>query len=450
MKKALLLIGLGIITGGLTAQSADSAASYSFSVQQAIDFALANQGKVKNVVLDERIARKKVAELTGMGLPQIKSTFDTKDFLDIPTQVIPAAAFGGPAGQYRATQFGLQYQASGGIDVSQILFSGDYFLGVMAAKVYVELASLNIKRTKIETAVAISKAYYTVLINEDRVALLDANIQRIKTAMDGTEGLLHYGFAEQMDFDRLKVAHNNLISEKEKIERLLAVGQYLLKFQMGMDMGTSLKLTDKLDNVNLNITDSLSAESFDYENRIEYNLLGTQLKLASLDLKRNRLSYLPNAYAYGSFSKNAYRPEFNFLDKTGKWYPTSIIGGTVSLPIFTGFQRNAKTQQAKLAVQKIENNLHDVKQAIDLEMASSITTLKNASTSLSNHKQNIELASRVVGITKMKFDRGVGTNLDIVSAESALKEAQINYYNALFEAIIAKIEYDKATGKLHY
>lgn len=446
MKKALLLISLGAFTLSANAQSTDSA-SYSFSVKEAIEYALDHQSSVQNSKLNERIAKKKVNEITGMGLPQISATADVKNFIDIPTQVVPS--FTTP-GEFSALQFGLQHQAMAGIDVSQLIFSGDYFVGVQAAKVYKELAELDTKRTKIETATAVSKAYYTVLINEDRSTLLTSNIERIKTAMDGLEGLVHYGFAEQLEFDRLKVTHNNLISEQEKINRLLEVGRYLLKFQIGMEVNAKLSLTEKLDDVDLSITDSIIATPLEYENRVEYNMLSTQLRLAKLDLKRNRLASLPSAYAYGSYSQNAYRTAFNFFDKNESWYPTTLIGATITMPIFNGLRGHAKTQQAKLEIQKLDNSIDELKRGIDLEMASSVANLKNASQSLNHHKENIDLAARVVGITKMKFDRGVGTNLEIVTAESALKEAQTNYYNALFEAILAKIDYNKSIGQFNY
>lgn len=447
MKKIVITIGIGIAMLNSFAQKKDSS-SFSFSVQQAIDYAMQNENSIKNAMLDEAIAHKKVNEVMGMGFPQIGSSLDTKDFLEIPTSLIPAQFFGGPPGTFAPVKFGTQYQATAGIDASQLIFSGDYFLGLKASKVFVELSTKATTRTKIAASATVSKAYYTVLVNEERMKLMDANVVRVKKVMDDTKAFLDNGLVEKIDYDRLTVTYNNLLVEQEKIKRLLELGSYLLKFQMGMDVNAQLTLTDKLADVKFEAGTNVSAEKFDYSKRVEYGLFETQKTIAELELKRNRFSYLPNAFAYGSMSRNAQRDKFNFFDSGEKWYPTSLIGATIKMPIFTGLQRNYKNQQAKLALQKAENNIDFIKKSIDLELASSITNLQNASSSLENQKKNMIVAEDVVRVAKIKLDQGVGSNLELITAETALKEAQTNYYNALFDAMVAKIDFDKANGVL--
>ncbi len=449
MKKALLIIGFGVIATSSFAQAKDSA-SFSFSIQQAIDYALQNQHEIKNAMLDEEIARKKVNEIMGMGLPQINASFDLKDFLEIPTSLIPAEIFGGPPGSFAAVKFGTTYQASAGIDASQLIFSGDYFLGLKASKVYVELSTKAVQRSQIEIAATVSKAYYTVLINEERMKLMDVNIVRIKKAMDDTKVLLDNGFVEKIDLDRLTVTYNNLLIEQEKVQRLLKLGTYLLKYQMGMDINASLTLTDKLSDVKFDVSNNLSLEKFDYSKRVEYNLFQTQFKLAELDVKRTRFAYLPNAFAYGGISRAAQRNTFTVFNfgTDYKWYPTTLVGAKVTMPIFTGLQRNAKNQQAKLSLQKAENNIEFIKNSIDLELTSSVTILQNASVSLENQKKNIAIAEEVYRLSKLKYEQGVGSNIEMITAETALKESQTNYFNALFDALVAKIDFDKANGNL--
>jgi outer membrane protein TolC len=449
MKKVLLL--LSVLANTLVAQNNDSA-RYNFTLQQAVDYAIKNHYSVKNAILDETISKKKVNEITGLGLPSISGKLDAKNFIDIPTQVMPANAFNptAPADVFVANQMGIQYQASAGIEVSQLIFSGDYFLGLKASKVFVELSTLNIELSKIELAVLVSKAYYSVLINAERLQLLDANILTVKAAMDGTEGLFKHGFAEKIDWDRLKVSYNNLLVERVKIERLLEIGSYLLKFQMGMHVQEDLALIDKLEDFILDIAQLDSVSSFNYDKRAEYNILETQFKLSKLDLKRHRLAFLPQAFAYGSFSQNAYSPDLDFYKSTQKWYPTSVIGGTITIPIFSGFQQRAIIQQSKLALEKISNQKAFVKRSIDLELASAIASLKNASVALNSQKENIKISQEVSRISKIKFEQGVGSNLEVISANAALKESQINYYNALYDAILSKIDFDKANGNYKY
>lgn len=447
MKKLVIIIGFGLAAFNASAQAKDSSAT-SFTLQQAIDYAMQNQGSVKNALIDESISHQKVNEITGMGLPQINASFDFKDFLEIPTSFIPAEFFGGAPGTFIPVKFGTQYQSTAGLDASQLIFSGDYFLGLKASKVFVELSQRSTQRTKIEVAAAVSKAYYTVLVGEERMKLMEANIARLKKTLEDTKALFENGFVEKLDYDRLTVTYNNLLVEQEKVQRLLSIGTYMLKFQMGMDINTNLALTDKLADVKFDATSNISAQKFDYSKRVEYGLYETQFKLAKLDLKRQRFSYLPTAFAYGSLSASAQRNDFDVFDTKLPWYPIALIGAKFTMPIFTGMARNAKNQQAKLSLMKAENNMTSMKQAIDLELAATTINLQNMSSSLEIQKKNIAIAEDVVRVSKIKFEQGIGSNLEMVTAETTLKEAQTNYFSALYDAIVSKIDFDKANGTL--
>jgi len=444
MKKALLIIGFGIAMLNMFGQAKTN---YSFSLKQATDFALQNQHDVKNAILDEELAHKTVAEIRASGLPQINGSFDVKDFVEIPTSLIPAEFFGGPPGSFASVKFGTQYQSSAGLDASQLLFNAEYFSGLKGSKVFIELSTRSVTRTKVEAIATVSKAYYTVLVSNEKVKLLDANIVRLKKTMDDTKALMDNGFVEKIDFDRLTVAYNNLLVEKEKVDRLLTTGMYLLKYQMGMEINADLTLTDKLEDMKVDAVASAS-DKFDYSKRIEYGIMETSFKLAKLDLKRKKYAYLPYAFAYGSLSQNAYRSEFDIFNSTTPWYPTAVIGATIKVPIFSGFLRNVKVQQSKLNIQKAENNMEFIKKSIDLDVAASTTSLTNAAASLENQKKNIAIAEDVAKVAKKKYDAGVGSNLEVLNAETALKEAQTNYISALYDAVIAKIDFDKANGNL--
>ena len=142
MKKIVIILGIALFTMNSFAQTKDSA-SFSFSLQQSIKYALENQKDVKNAIIDEQIAQQKVNEIMGMGLPQISSSFDLRNFVELPTSLIPADFFGGPPGTFAAVKFGTKYNATAGIDASQLIFSGDYFLGVKASKTFVEISNAN-------------------------------------------------------------------------------------------------------------------------------------------------------------------------------------------------------------------------------------------------------------------------------------------------------------------
>lgn len=435
------------VQSGYSQTKADTG-KYAFSLAQAIDFAMKNQAQVQNASLDEQIASQKVKETVGIGLPQINASASAQDFLEIPTSVFPAKAFNPFAADddYMAVQFGIQYSATAGMDVSQLVFSSDYLVGLQATKTYLELSRKAAQRSRIETSVAVTKAYYTVLLNDERLALLESNLVRLKKLADDTKTLHQNGLVEKIDLDRVTVAWNNLLTEKEKIDKMMVLAQSLLKFQMGMDPAATLQLTDKL--ADIKFAPQLMADKFDHGRRVEYSLMETQKSAVLLQLKRERMHYLPMAVLFGNASANAYSTKFDFFDTKKGWYPTVLIGGRVSVGIFDGLQTHRRIQQAKLELLKTENQMRMVRQSIDLEISAATANLQNASSSLEIHRKNIALAEDIYKAAKLKYEQGVGSSLEVMNAETSLKEAQTNYFSSLYEALVAKVEYEKATGAI--
>lgn len=451
------LVIIWSIVGTLTAIAQNDqkeTAPAAFSLQQAVDYAMQNQKDIKNAILDEQIAKQKVKEIAAAGLPQITGGLDLIGFNMLPTQVIYGEGVFGfqdptnPGPHYTAFQMGTTYKMTGSLEGSQLIFNGEYFLGLKASKVFVELSTKATTRTKIETVSAVTKAYYTVLINEERAKLLDANINRLRKTVEETKAFMDNGFVEKTDYDRLTVTYNNLLVEQEKVNRLLSLGIYLLKFQIGMDAKANLTLTDKLESLKFDAPQLTVTEQFDYSKRIEYGLFDTQLRLAKLDVMRNKVAFMPTIVGYGNASTAAMRQKMDFFDQRTPWYYSGFFGAKMSLPIFTGFQRNARYQQAHLKQQQAENNMTYIKQAIDLELTSANASLQNATAAYTIQKRNIELAEEVVRVSKIKYEKGVGSNLELITAETALKEAQTNYFSALYDALVAKIDYEKANGNI--
>lgn len=444
--KRISIIATGVLlTLNAVAQN-KSEGIKNFSLKEAIDYAIAHNASNLNAALDIDASKYKKKEIAGMGLPQISSSLDVKDYEKLPTQLLPGQFFGAPPGTYIPVQFGVKYNATGAIQASQIVFNSDYIIALQSSKSFLELSEKNYQRSQIETKATITKAYYTVLVNKERLKLLQANVERLKKLVEDTKSLNTNGFVEKIDVTRVTVAYNNLLSEKEKIDRLVGLTETVLKFQMGMEIKSQISLTDSLHLDNIPVFDIPSSSEFNYKNRIEYSLLESQQKLNELDVKRGKLRYLPSAFLYGNYSGQAQRNEFDFFDSNKKWYPIGIIGGTISLPLFDGFQNHYRLQQSKVNLLKTNNNINNLKNAIDLEIETSKSSLLNALNTLNIQKTNTELAKEVYDVAKKKYEQGNGSSIEVMNAETALKEAQTNYYNALYEYFTAKVDYEKATG----
>lgn len=426
------------------AQQKDTTAS--FSLQEAVAYAQKHHVSILNAKIDEEIASNTVKQTIGIGLPQLSGNATFQDFLKLPTSLLPGEVFGEP-GKQIPVQFGVKYNSSIGLELNQLLFDGTYLVGLKASRTYKELSVKNSSRTKIETAVAVTKAYYAVLVSNEQLSLLDANLDRLKKSLNDTKELFKNGFVEKIDVDRLSVLNNNLITERENVIRLLALNVNLLKFQMGMTIGSQLTLTDKIADVGIEKTGILNTEG-SYVKRIEYSLLQTQKKLNELDVRRYKSQFLPSLSAFGSTSASFQDNSFsNLYDQR---FPSTVIGLRLSVPIISGGQKLYQLRNAKLTAIKTENELTNLENAINLEVSQAQTTYLNGQQSLENQKRNMDLAKEVLRVTKVKYEQGVGSSIEVTTAETSLKEAQNNYITALYDMLINKVNLDKALGNIIY
>lgn len=429
----------------LVAAAAQAQQKNEFSIKQCVDYAVKNSAQVKNALLDIKIQEQTNKEVTAMAYPQVNASVGVTDYLEIPTSLIPAQFFGGAAGTFAAVKFGTKYNANGGFDVSQILFDGQVFVGLQARNTLMQFAKKNAEITEEGIKVNINKIYYQLVVGNKQMGALDANIERFQKLLHDITEMYKNGFAEKLDMDKVNVQLTNLITEKQKVENALQAGNAALKFLMAMPQKEELVLTDTLSDEELK--QGILDNNFNYTDRKEIQLLDYAKKLNEYNIRRYKLSYIPTVAAFGSYSKNAQRSTFDFFGK-GDWFTTSLIGVKIQASLFDGFAKKSKISQAKLALQKTNNNIDQFKQLIDNDVEQARLKMKMALLTMDTQKKNIELAEKVYNSSKKKFEQGLGNNQEIYNAQAELKVAQTNYYSAIYDAITAKIDWQKATGKL--
>ncbi len=419
-----------------------------FSLQSAIDYALKHNATYLNAEADANYSRYRKKEILGQGLPQINTGFEVKDNAILPTSLLPAQFFGGPPGSFAPVKFGVQYNATASVSASQLIFNGNYIIGIKAAKELMNLSQKNVLRNKVETAQNVSKAYYGVLVNGERLKILDLNIERIKNLKDNATALNKNGFVEQIDVDRLEVNYNNLLTEKEKSMRLVELTETVLKFQMGYDISQPITLSDNLEKAGAaeDLQSLTINDKTDVSKRPDFLVLESQQKLNEYDVKRYQTNFLPTIAAFGTYAQMFQKNTLDFASKN--WYPFAIVGATINMGIFDGFQNYSRVQQAKINLLKTQNNLTQLKSAIEMETLGAAVNYKNALASLQTQKKNIELAKNIFEVVKKKYEQGIGSSLELNTAENDLRQAETNYYNTLYDLIVAKIDYQKATGTL--
>lgn len=427
-----------------------------YSLQEAIQYGLTHNINVKNSQTDAQSAESRIGEIRAVGLPQVSGSVNIMDNLIIQRAFLPAVFFdqNAPADAPPiAVQFGVKYSGNAGLQLSQILFNAQWLLGLKAAQAYRELAVKNVTQSKIQVAESVSKAYYSVLVAEERAKVLDLNIQRLDSLTREMSAMNQKGFVEKLDVDRLEVSLNNLKTERTKVQNLVDLSYYMLKFQMGMKLDEQIILADRISESDVErLAREVKADdgsSFSYDQRVDYSILKSNLLLSEMDVENNKRGYYPTVALFGGYGYNTGRNSFG--DVFGSpWFNNANIGLSVNIPMFDGFMKKYKIQQAKFTVDKVKQSLSLVEQSIDLQIRSANITIINGLETLKNQKRNLDLAQEVVRVSKIKYQSGTGSNIEVINAESALKEAQTNYFASLYDLLLAKIDLDKAKGKLSF
>ncbi|MBS1557768.1 MAG: TolC family protein [Bacteroidetes bacterium] len=464
----------GLWLAALSSFSQPAQTAQSFTLEQCIEYALKNSVNMQNAVIDQQIASAKVKETIGIGLPQINGMVNATDNTQLPrffSRYAVAQNFnptlnvpGLTPNDVVAGQnfFQLSNSLNATLTANQLIFNGSYIVGLQASNAFKDLSYKTTNQTKEQTIQQVIKAFYAALINQARLTLFESNIARVDSLLKNTTALNANGFAENIDVDRIQVSLNNLITEKSKFERLQKLSIEILKFQMNYSMESPLEISGNIADLNIDqilLDDYL--KDWDVKARPDYQVLEVNQRLQQLNIKNKYFSALPVLSATGTLGYTKQATKFGDLfsrslqfqetpSGTGpnKLYPFSSYGFTLSMPLFSGLQHSYQLQQEKLKLQKVNNSFNMLKSSIDLEIKQAVTSFQNSVQSLEYQKKNMGLADKVAKVTKIKYKQGVGSNIEVVDAESSLKEAQINYYNALYDALVAKTDLDKAFGKL--
>ena len=467
-KYCLLLLSLLTSSKLVTAQVETTPKVNSFSLQQAVDYAKKNSVQVKNALLDILIQKQTNRDITSIALPQINGNMSVTRNLNIPVQVIPnfigpatykvlidegvkngngqAVTF--PAGGFGNLpfQFGTPWNANAGVTLSQLVFDGQVFIALKARNGTITLQERIAALTEENIKANVYKVYYQLVTGKIQIELLDANISRLEKLKHDVQVMYDNGFTERVDIDKLSVQIVNLQTEKLKANNMISNGYSGLKVLMGMPILDSLILTDKLDDNQIK-EGVLEASQFKYSDRNEYQISEVTNTLNGLNVRRYKLSQIPTFALVGGYSKQAQRYKFDFFGK-GEWFSSSYVGLQMKVPIFNGFALNARIKKAKLELQKSQNQTEALKINIDGEVANAKNNFINAIAAMDYQKKNMALAEKVYDQTKKKYEIGTGSSSEINASQVDLKTAQTNYITALYDAIIAKVDFLKATGKL--
>lgn len=424
----------------------------SFSLKEVRQYAVEHNARTRNARTDIEIARKKIWETTALGLPQVSGSVSYQNMLKIPITLIPARIFDpdAPADAFIEMQFGTQHNTTLNLTASQLIFQGSYFVALQASRVFLQISQNSLEKTEIEVKEAVTNSYYLVLLSRQTRDIIAANLANLKQNLYEVGEMHRVGFLEDTDVDQLQLTATDLENALRASERQMTITERLLKFQMGIDLEAGITLSDGLDAILAGLKgDDLLAAPFTLTDHIDFRIVDNQEKALSLSLKKEKSDFLPSVSAFFTHQASAMRNEFNFFRKTDdKWFPASIFGININVPIFSSGMRLARVGQAKRELEKVKRSKAELAAGLKLGLEQSRSEYASAIEKSANTQKNVDLAQKIYGKTLVKYKQGVATSLELSQTHTQLLTAQGNHIQAEIELLMARTKLAKALNRL--
>lgn len=433
-------------------------AQQSFTLDQAVQYALDQSLSIKRSQINITDADEQIIERRATGIPQLSLGVDYNYFIDIPTQILPdflsPAVYGvlfqegllepRPISTDGTTpaQFGTKHNLTAGLNLRTMIFDGSYFVGLKAARRYRAYVQQDLVRVRTEVRQQVIDAYLPALLIQENLRILDRNIENLSQLLFETKAQYREGFVEQLDVDRLELSLANLRTERDNLERQREVVLNVLKYVMGYPLNQPIEISGDIESVYVDAAEADLLDPINYERRPEYKVASIGVELNELNVDLFRSTYLPTLNAFGSYQQSMFANKLS----EGQWFPTTVVGLNLNVPIFDGLNKKAKIQRARLDLELAQNQRTELQRVIDMEVLNARINYLNAQERMRSQQKNMALAERIYQTTQVKYREGVGSSLEIVQAEQSLYQTQQNYQQALYDLLTAKTALDKALG----
>lgn len=438
MKQIIILLTFFV----LGEANAQDKTNYSFSLSQAIDYAIKNNYSAKNASKDLEIAKQKKWETTTMGLPQISGSVNYLNNLKLQTNIID---FGGTP---VALTFGTFNNMDAKLTLNQLIFDGSYIVGLQSAKTYLKISENAIKKTEQEIREITTNTYGNVLLAEESIKIIEKNKTILEKTLNDTKQIYKNGFVEEESVERLQITLSQVNSSLDYAKRMQIVATNMLKLLLGIELDENITLTEKLEDLtSKNIDLAVLSNEFKVENNIDYQIGKNIEESNRLLLKLEKSKALPSLGAQANFGYNTFGNQFTMFDSNQQWFNYSNIGIGLNVPIFSSFGRSSRTQQAAIALEKSKIKLTETEQRLKLEYQKSKSDYEYSVAQYENSKNNLRLAERIENKQAVKFKEGLSTSFEFTEAQRQLYTAQQSFLQSMIDVINRRAAIEKLTQK---
>lgn len=445
MKKKLILMFSLLLSIIAFSQEA----TLSFSLQEAIDYALEHNRTTKNAARDIEAAKLLKWKTTATGLPQISASIDYNNWLKQQISLIPAEFFGGNPGEFAEIAFGTKQTMNASLVLDQKIFDGSYLVGLQSAKVFLEISENAKEKTDLEVRKATINAYGNVLLAEEGIKILERNLEVLRKNLYETIKIYDNGLTEEESVEQLQITLSGVESSYSNISRLKTLAYQMLNITLGLDLNNTTILMDNLESLaTFNVVLSLLDADEDVENNIDYKIAVNDKRSKELLVKLEKSKVLPTLDAFINAGYSGNNERFDFLKKDQKWFGSSLIGVSLNIPIFSSLERSSATQRAKIELEKSEEDLTETEQNIKFQITSAKSDYQFAIEEYENKKQNLNLAERIEHKNQTKFFEGIASSFDLRQAQTQLYTIQQEYLQAMIDVINKKAELETVLNEI--
>ena len=428
---ALLLFTLYHIPGNAQ-RPADPA---TMSLEQCLQYAYEHSPGLQQSLLDRQIAEHGIKSKLADWYPQLRFDYNLQHAFQLQVSNING----------QLIPLGLRNTSAGQFSLTQNLFSSDALLASNSAKEVRRQASQNVMLNKIDLTVNVGKAFYDVLLTRDQLKVLDENIVRLERSLKDAYNQYEGGIVDKVDYKRATIAVNNTKAQKKTADETLKAKYAFLKLQMGLPDSIPLQLAyDSTKLETLAVMDT--SASVVLQNRIEFQQLETQKRLQEINYNYYKWQFIPTVQAYGNYNLNYLNNDFGKLYQDN--YPNSFAGVRVGIPLFQGFRRVQNMKQAKLQSERVNYDIAQLSNAVSTEVKQAMAAYKGYLNDFYTLKQNVDIAREIFGTIELQYKSGIKTYLEVITAQTDLRTAELNYSNALYQLLGSKLDLERALGAI--
>ncbi len=442
-RKTAALILIFILLAGMAIPQIGNG-ELNLTLKEAQDYALQNNKMVISAKLDVQASRIALWETISAGLPKVEGTGSFTDNLKLMTTLLPGEFFGQPGTKIPVT-FGSQFNSGATIQASMVLFNAPLYIGIETTKLANKLSEENLEKSELDTKESVSTTYYLILVSERSLEIINANIDNLNEILAATRAMYSVGMAEQTDVDQMVSNVTMVENNRSSLERAIEVNYNLLRFQLGVEAGTRITLTETLETLTQEIdVQALLSQEFDHTQNVDYKLIEGQELMSSLNLKTQKASVLPTLAGFYNYGTNG------MGDKVSdqRWFQNSMAGFSLTVPIFASGQKYASISRAKINLEKARETKKMVADQLLLQEKQLRFNLVNANLQYKSQKENVEVSKRVYESTENKFKQGMASSLELTQANNLYLQSENNYVSALMNLLQTKTALDKLLNNL--